>query len=204
MHPNPRMRFAADAAADRAAMLAWAAARSFAHIFVGTPDGPMVAHAPITAAGPAFRFHVARGNRITRHLDGATVLLSLTDTDGYISPSWYADPRSATEVPTWNYLAVEIAGPARRLDDAELTAQLDALAAQNEPQVSPELPWTRAKTDPAHFDKLLRGIVGFEVAAESVRGTRKLSQNKTEADIVGVLAGLDRSGNRALADAMRP
>ena len=88
------------------------------------------------------------------------------------------------------------------LDDAELTAQLDTLAAINEPRVSPELQWTRAKTDPAYFDKLLKAIVGVEVAVEAVRGTTKLSQHRLDEDNVGVIAGLRRGGNPALAEAM--
>ncbi len=197
MHPNRAFRFA-----DDASMLSFAGARGFAHIFASTPEGPMVAHAPITPFDGAFRFHVARGNPIARHLSGATLLLSVSDTDGYISPNWYADPLGSTHVPTWNYVAVEIVGTARVLDDAELTAQLDTLAALHEPRVSPELPWTRAKTDPAYFDKLLKAIIGFEVTVEAVRGTAKLSQNKPQADTVGVVAGLHRSGNPALAEMM--
>lgn len=197
MHPNRAFRFA-----DDASMLAFAGKRGFAHIFASTPDGPMVAHAPITPAGEAFRFHVARGNGIARHLDGATLLLSVSATDGYVSPSWYADPYGSTHVPTWNYVAVEIVGTARLLDDRELTEQLDSLAAFHEPRVSPELPWTRGKTDPAFFDKLLKSIVGCEVTVEAVRGTTKLSQHKPQADNVGVVAGLHRSGNPALAEAM--
>ena len=199
MHPNRAFRFPDDAAA-----LAWAGQRGFAHIFAHTPEGPMVAHAPLTPAGERhFRFHVARGNRIARHLDGASVLLSLSDADGYISPSWYADPFSPTQVPTWNYIAVELTGTARLLDDGELTDQLDTLAALHEPRVSPDLPWTRAKTDPVYFRKLLAAIIGFEVTVDTVRSTAKLSQHKSEADTVGILAGLDRSGNAALAEAIR-
>ena len=195
MHPNPAFRFA-----DDAAMLAWAVRRGFAHIFASTTDGPMVAHAPIVAAGDALRFHVARGNPVTRHLDGATVLLSVGGSDGYISPNWYAAP--GNQVPTWNYVAVEIEGAARRLDDDGLTEQLDALAAEHEPRVAPEAPWTRAKMDPVVFGKMLGAIVGFEVVITRLRGTTKLSQNKTAADIAGVLTGLERSGNHALAEAM--
>ena len=109
----------------------------------------------------------------------------------------------STHVPTWNYVAVEIVGTARLLDDTELTAQLDSLAALCTNRVSrPNLPWTRAKTDPAFFEKLLKAIVGFEVTIETVRGTTKLSQHKPDADNVGVIAGLKRSGNPALAEAM--
>lgn len=197
MHPNRAFRFA-----DDASMLSFAATRGFAHIFTSTPDGPMVAHAPITPCDGAFRFHVARGNPIVRHLDGATLLLSVSASDGYVSPSWYADPLGSKHVPTWNYVAVEIVGTARVLNETELTAQLDTLAALNEPRVSPELPWTRAKTDPEYFDKLLKAIVGVEVAVETVRGTTKLSQHRPDEDNVGVIAGLRRSGNPMLAEAM--
>ena len=183
-------------------MLAFAGRRGFAHIFANTPDGPMVAHAPITPMRDAFRFHIARGNPIARYLDGAGVLLSISDGDGYISPSWYADPISNSQVPTWNYVAVEIVGTARMLGDGELIEQLDTLAALHEPRVSPDLPWTRAKMDPVRFAALLRAIVGFDVTVESVRGTTKLSQNKSAEDIAGVLVGLENSGNRALAQAM--
>lgn len=205
MHPNPILRFpGVTEDAKRVAMLDWTARRGFAHIFASTPEGPMVAHAPVTRAGEAaFQFHIARANRLARHLDGTAVLLSLADVDGYISPSWYADALSPVQVPTWNYVAVEIDGRARILDEVELIMQLDTLAATHEPHASPDLPWTRAKTDQVYFAKLLKGIVGFEVTVEHVRGTDKLSQNKSAKDIAGVIAGLERSGNLALAAAVR-
>jgi transcriptional regulator len=197
MHPNKAFRFDSDAA-----MLDWAFARGFAHVVAATADGPVVAHAPIVPAGDGtVRFHLARGNRLTSLLDGAHVILSIAGPDGYISPNWYADP--VQQVPTWNYVAVEIEGTARLLDEQDLTEQLDALAALHEPRVIPENPWTRAKLDDDRFQAMLRAITGFEVTIEAVRGTRKLGQNKTEADRAGTIEGLARSGNTALADLMR-
>lgn len=196
MHPNPAFR------TDDAAMLRRAAEIGFAHIFLATPDGPMVIHAPITLAGEtALRFHVARGNRAFRHLDGARALASITGAQGYITPNWYADP--VTQVPTWNYLAVEVEGPVRALDEAGLVAQLDALAEAHEPRVIPDNPWTRAKLDDARFGALLRAIGGFELSIESIRSTAKLGQNKSAQDRAGTIAGLEASGNAPLAAAMR-
>ena len=198
MHPNKAFRFDSDAA-----MLDWAFARGFAHILAATAEGPMVAHAPIVPAGDkAARFHIARGNRLTPLLDGARVVLSIAGPDGYITPNWYADP--VQQVPTWNYVAVEIEGTARLLDEQGLIEQLDTLAAMHEPRVIPENPWTRAKMDDARFRAMLRAIIGFEVTIEAVRGTNKLGQNKSDADRVGTIDGLARSGNSALADLMRP
>ncbi len=137
MHPNPAFRLG-----DEAAMRAFAAERSFAHIFASTGEGPMVAHAPVilTETG-ALRFHLARGNRMARHLDGAAVIASIAGPDAYISPDWYG---TEDQVPTWNYLAVEAEGTARLLDEAALAAQVDALSAMQEARL-PKTPWTRAR-----------------------------------------------------------
>ncbi len=198
MHPNQAFRFDSDAA-----MLDWAVARGFAHILAATADGPMVAHAPIVPASDgAIRFHLARGNRLVPLLDGARVVLSVAGPDGYITPNWYTDP--VRQVPTWNYVAVEIDGIARQLDEDGLIAQLDALAALHEPRIFPDRPWTRAKMDDARFRAMLRAIIGFEVTITAVRGTNKLGQNKPLEDRIGAAEGLARSGDVALADLMRP
>lgn len=197
MHPNPAFRFENDRAA-----LDWALARGFAHILAATVEGPMVAHAPIVPAGDgAVRFHLARANRIVPLLDGAPVVLSVAGEDGYITPNWYGAP--TLQVPTWNYVAVEIDGICRTLDENELVAQLDTLAATHEPWVSPGNPWTRAKMDEDRFRKMLGAIIGFEARIDAVRGTCKLSQNKSDEDIAGVIDGLSRTGNAPLADLMR-
>jgi len=191
MHPNPTFR------ADTADLLARAGRIGFAHIFASTPEGPMVVHAPVTIHGEGVRFHVARANRIAPHLEGAALLLSIVGAQGYVSPNWYSTP--GDQVPTWNYLGIEIEGRAGAIDEAALVEQLDRLADTHEPRPGP---WTRAKTDPAAFAKMLRAIQGYELAVTAVRGTSKLSQNKRAADRLGVIAGLRDRGNAALADAM--
>lgn len=192
MHPNPAFRADGD-------LLEAAAAIGLAHIFVGLPE-PAVAHAPVTRHGDCLRFHLARSNRITRHLDGASVVASIQGVHGYISAGWY---RPAPDgVPTWNYQAIEVEGRCTRLDADGLLAQLDALAARHEPQANPAAPWTRDKMDDAALAGLLRGIHGFEIAVTAIRGTAKLSQNRSAGDRAGVIAGLRASGADALAAAV--
>lgn len=191
MHPNSAFRV------DDFSLLANAALIGFAHIFATTPAGPMVAHAPVTLHGERLRFHLARANRLHPHLDGVCVLLSIAGPEGYVSPNWYARP--GNQVPTWNYIAIEIEGIARALSEPALLEQLDALADAHEPRPDP---WTRAKTDPAVIAGLLRAIEGFEVEVTAIRGTTKLSQNKGTADRAGVIVGLTARGNHALAAAM--
>jgi transcriptional regulator len=197
MHPNPAV-----AKLDEDTALALAHRIGIAHIFVAGGEGaPMVAHAPVVRSGPrALRFHLARGNRATPRLDGATVLLSLVGAHGYVTPNWYEAP--ADQVPTWNYVGVEIDGVARALDENGLVAQLDALAEQHEPGLS-QVPWTRGKMAPPRLAAMLKAIIGFEVEVSAVRATVKLSQNKPAPDRARVMAGLAAAGNAALADAMR-
>ena len=192
MHPNPAFREGGD-------LLEAAVAIGFAHIFVGLP-APVVAHAPVTRHGDTLRFHVARANRITRHLDGAPVVLSLQSVEGYVSAGWYTP--GPDQVPTWNYRTIEVEGRCTTLDEAGLLEQLDALADRHEARVNPATAWTRAKMDPARVADLLRGIRGFEVAVAAIRGTAKLGQNRTDADRNGAVAGLRANGFDALATAM--
>jgi transcriptional regulator len=107
--------------------------------------------------------------------------------DAYISPDWYGQE---DQVPTWNYLAVEAEGPLRRLDEPELVALLDDLSAAHEARLAPKPAWTRAKMTPGRFEGMLKAIVGYELAIEALRGTRKLGQNKDDATLRAAAAGL--------------
>jgi len=129
-------------------------------------------------------------------------LAVVTGEDAYISPDWYG---LAEQVPTWNYVSVEIEGPARVLARAETVALLDDLASRYEAQLAPKPPWTRGKMDPARFESMLAGIVGFEMTIERLEGTTKLSQNKPAEAIARVaaeLARIDDERARAIAGRM--
>lgn len=168
MHPNRAFAWE-----DRDEMLAFVADIAFCTICV---DGPALVHAPVIVAGPgSLRFHVSRGNRAAAALEGKRAIVSCLGPDAYISPDWYGVP---DQVPTWNYLSVEAEGPLRRLDEAELAALLDDLSAAHEARLAPKLPWTRAKMTPGRFEPMLNAIIGYELAIEELRGTRKLGQHK--------------------------
>jgi len=191
MHPNRTFAWQ-----DEGDMLAFVADVAFCTIFV---PGAVV-HVPVTLDGRAMRFHVSRPNRAVPMLDGATALVSCVGPDGYVSPDWYGTP---DQVPTWNYVAVESEGPVRRLSEPELVAQIDALGAAHEARLAPKPPWTRDKMTPGRFDAMLPGIVGFELALGTLRGTRKLGQHKSPFERHGALKGLETAGRHDIAAAMR-
>ena len=173
----------------------------FGTIFLQTPDGPRVAHAALVSTGiDTLQFHLARGNALTRHLDGNTALIVVNGPDGYVSARWYAD---ADQVPTWNYVAIELEGSVRKLNDAELFQQLERLSAEREAKVEGGQPWTMDKMSPRHRDGLMRAIVGFELKIETRRETVKLSQNKQLEERERVITGLEAQGAVEIAQAMR-
>ena len=163
----------------------------FTHIFANTADGPMVAHAPVTVKADKISFHLAKPNRLVKHLDGQHVLLSMTGANSYHSADWYAGTDS---VPTWLYKAAEIEGKARQLDRDELVAQVDALSAQMEARLPAKRPWTRAKMPEGKFESMLPFIVGFEVTVSAMRGTLKMNQHKGAADVDAMIAGYQSVG----------
>ena len=173
----------------------------FGMVFAQTPDGPRVAHVPLlrTTSG-AIQFHLARGNALTRPLDGMTVLAVINGPDAYVSPRWYADPE---QVPTWNYIAVELEGRVRRLDDAELLAQITALSDLHEARVTQGEPWTMDKLPAAKSRALQAAIVGFELDVQVCRETLKLSQNKSVEERERVARGLESEGLERMAALMR-
>ena len=197
MHPNPGFRWE-----DRDAVRDFVREIGFGALFAATPDGPRVAHVPVVWLDEAaLGFHVSRGNGIARHLDGATALFTLIGPDAYVSPDWYG--AGPGEVPTWNYVAVELEGICRRMDREALLAQIDALSHEQERRLAPKPEWTSAKLDPILLEQLLGAIHGFRLEIQAWRATRKLGQNKPEAARLSAADALDAQGRRAIAHWMR-
>ena len=195
MHPNPAFR-----TDDRALMEKLIDENGFGTVFLTTPEGPRVAHTPLLSTGEdAVQFHLARGNALTRHLDGATALITVNGPDGYVSPRWYANRDT---VPTWDYVAIELEGRVRRTQDAELEVFLHTLIAKHERRTGGE-PWRAEEASGPLWAGLFRAIVGFELEVTAWRPTIKLSQKKSPAERATIAAGLDASGAPALARLMR-
>lgn len=206
MHPNPAFRWPRSAsdhndADERAALEALIANIGFGMIFAETPDGPRVAHVPVYSTGDgALQFHLSRGNALTKYITEKNALCVINGPDAYISPDWYD---TDDQVPTWNYLTLELEGPVREMEREGLIALLDDIVTQNEAKLSPKTPWHRDKMDSAKFDKMVDAIVGFEMEILSWRPTAKLSQNKPQAAREKAADELDAVGRRAIAHMMR-
>ena len=195
MHPNPAFRHD-----DRALLETLLDEIGFGMVFLTTPDGPRVAHTPLLSTGDgAVQFHLARGNALSKWLDGATALVTVNGPDGYVSPRWYAERGT---VPTWDYVALELEGRVRRMDQDGLDALLYALIERHEARLGGEQ-WSSEETPPEVWRKLLTGIIGFELEIQAWRPTLKLSQNKSAEDRARIAEGLEQAGSPALAQLIR-
>lgn len=195
MHPDPLYR-----TDDRALCESLIDEIGFGMVFAQTPDGPRVAHTPLLSTGDgAVQFHLARGNALTRHLDGETTLIVVNGPDAYVSPRWYGNRDT---VPTWDYVALELEGRVRRMDDEGLEAFLHAAIEKHETRLDGE-PWRAGESSDKVWSGLFRGITGFEMEVLAWRPTIKLSQNKPAEDRTRIAGGLEGAGHAALAHLVR-
>jgi transcriptional regulator len=177
----------------------------FGHLVCTDDEGPTSTPLPFVVddALTSVRAHLARPNRIWK-LAPCPALLIVPVADAYVSPSWYpTKAETGKVVPTWNYEVVHVHGRLVAHDDpAWIRRQVGELTDRNE---SPRAePWG-VDDAPADFvDGLVRAIVGVELVVERVVAKRKLSQNRPEADVAGVIRGLREGDARAeaVADAM--
>lgn len=164
-------------------------------ITVGGHGYPAATLLPVLWHGDRVIAHMARANDHWRSITpGSAALLVCTGADAYVSPSWYASKAEhGRVVPTWNYSAVHLSGRVTVHDDPDwVRAAVTALTETHE-QPRPH-PWAVSDAPEKYLAGQLRAIVGLEVTVERVEGKAKLSQNRSEADQDGVLAGLRAEG----------
>ena len=135
----------------------------------------------------------------------------MSSADAYISPCWYPSKvEHGKVVPTWNYEVVHLHGTIEIHDDFEWTRKMVGdLTDHNEAAVKDpdrSAAWKVADAPDDFIDRKLQAIVGVQLDVTAVEASRKLSQNKPEADRAGATEGLARSEKlrgRATADLMR-
>jgi transcriptional regulator len=106
--------------------------------------------------------------------------------NAYISPRWYVDK---PQVPTWNYLAVQIRGELEPLLEPESAlAVLRRTIALMERGT--ENRWRLEDAPPGDTERLLPRIRAFRIRIGSIQAAAKLSQGHPAADRLRVIRGL--------------
>ena len=154
----------------------------FASLISNDEEGlPFVTHLPLhltedTAQPWRLLGHCARPNPHWRYLEARpTAVVTFLGPHGYLSPKVYPD---LARVPTWNYLAVHATVEARVIHDgAEKDRLLKALIGDHEPLYAQQ--WRDLGA--AFAEKMLKGIVAFELTLTRVQCKLKLNQHRPEA-----------------------
>ncbi len=160
-------------------------------LHVPTPDGP-----------GSLLGHLARNNPQWQEPVLGEALVLVRGPQGYVSPSWYAAKREhGRVVPTWDYAVAHVHGRLVVHDDPawvdDVVRRLTAAFESDRPE-----PWA-VDDAPARFHAgQLRAIVGVELVITRIEAKVKLSQNRSAADVDGVVAGLQADGDDVLAAAV--
>ncbi|WP_372022925.1 FMN-binding negative transcriptional regulator (plasmid) [Tistrella mobilis] len=191
---------------DPAAILGWLARFPFGTLVTTGADGlPLATSLPVITedrgitedqatddiTGLTIAAHMARRNPHAAALStGMPALLVVNGPDAYISPAWYESP---VNVPTWDYVGLQIRGRLTVIDDRDdlldlMRRQIAAFEART------ATGWTLDAAPEAHVDRLIQGVVGLRIQVERIDCMQKLSQNKPT-DRPTIQAALRASGS---------
>ena len=137
------------------------------------------------------RGHLARANGQWRGFDPVEeALVVFQGPDGYVSPSWYETKRRTAQfVPTPNYKHVHERRLLSLVEDREWLLRLvEGLTSVHER--GRPVPWAVSDAPAVFVEAQLKAIVGIELEIARIEGKWKLSQNRPEADRLGVAEGL--------------
>lgn len=179
---------------------------SFATLINVVDNTPLVTHIPLelevdNAQKMTLTGHMAKANPQWKSFkDGGKVVVLFRGPHTYVTSRWY----DHVNVPTWNYIAVNLHGSIRLItEQEELMPMMETLMKKYEsgPQAL-----TMKSFPPDYLNKEMRGLVAFKITVNSVDANFKLSQNRHDADYLNIIHELEKrpdDDSRAVAHWMR-
>jgi transcriptional regulator len=185
---------------NRAELLEFMRANSFAVVVTGTGGTLHASHLPVTVHDHGkdilIDSHMAKNNAQWKEFFDDEALVIFAGPHAYVSPRWYEETE---RVPTWNYAAVHAYGVPKIIEDKERKhASQRRLIEAMDPQWLPKFDALR----PQYVEQMLAGIVNFQITVTRLETRWKLSQNRSRREMELIAAQLDKSGDsveRALA-----
>lgn len=178
-------------------------------------DGaPVASHVPVLylndEQGGRLITHIARANPMWRHLD-TPWLIVFTGASHYISANWYPSKAvSHKQVPTYNYQAVHITAQPKIVDGVgavEILAKTTGFFEEKLANQAPDhQPWQLSDAPDAFIQTMCKALVAIEFDIVDIKAAFKLSQNKSDENRAGVVAGLqalDTHDARIMADLVK-
>ena len=171
---------------------------SFATIVTATDNVPFATHLPFLVSKRGDKIvlssHFAKANPQAAEIIGKDVLVIFTEPHAYISPKHY---EKETNVPTWNYIAVHAYGKATILPEGEQTAGLLMQMISNY-EAEYLTQWNNLPDE--YKQRMMKGIVAFEIIVDDLQGKQKLSQNRTETERENIINALGKSTDTTEAE----
>jgi transcriptional regulator len=171
-------------------------------LVTATASGPLATLLPwvVDLESGCMLAHMARPNPQWQTPWLGRAMVIATGPNGYVSPSWYpSKAEHGRVVPTWNYVTVHVHGELTVQDDSARVDELVRLLTDRHESGRTE-PWGVDDAPGAYVEGQLRAIVGLEFRIDHVEAKVKMSQNKSESDVAGVVAGLRADDEEELAE----
>ncbi|EDY21623.1 FMN-binding negative transcriptional regulator [Chthoniobacter flavus Ellin428] len=191
---------------DKARLASFLREYSFATFITNDDATPFASHLPMLfrpdlGEHGTLIAHLARANPQWRHFaEGREALAIFHGPHAYISPTWY---ETAPAVPTWNYAVVHAYGIPKIFENRDrIAALLQETISVYESSFAQ--PWS-GQLPVEYLDKMIHGVVAFEIPITRLEGKFKLGQNRSPEDVQGVFRALSQSASsndRALAQFM--
>ncbi len=164
---------------------------SFATIITARDGVPVATHLPfiITRVDDKviLKSHLAKANPQSADIVNNQALVIFTEPHAYISPKNYEKEQN---VPTWNYLAVHAYGNCAILYSEEEKA---ALLAETIKYYEADYLKQYEGLPDDYKQKMMKGIVAFQITVDNLQAKKKLSQNRSEKERENIIESLGKS-----------
>jgi len=144
--------------------------------------------------------HFAKANPQSTDIIDNRALVIFIEPHAYISPKNY---EKELNVPTWNYLAVHAYGNCILLDGEENKA---ALLKETIKYYDADYLKQYESLPDDYKQKMMKGIVAFQIVVDDLQAKKKLSQNRSEKEQENIIEDLGKSANnneKEIADYMK-
>ncbi|MDB4901875.1 MAG: paiB [Mucilaginibacter sp.] len=183
---------------DQQEAIAFMQRYSFATIITVKDSVPTATHLPFLVKQKDNKIilssHFAKANPQSTDIINNNALVIFIEPHAYISPKNYEKEQN---VPTWNYLAVHAYGKCAVLDgDENKAALLKEMIKYFEADYLKQ--WDNLPDD--YKQKMMRGIVAFEVVVDDLQAKAKLSQNRTPKEQENIIHQLNNAENSTEKD----
>ena len=139
--------------------------------------------------------HIARKMDHERAFsENPEVLMIFMGPHTYISGTYYTG--NLQQASTWNYISIHARGRLRWMNEEELRQMLRALTLHFEKgNTSSTTIYDNLPTE--YIDKLVKGIMGFEMVVTELENVHKLSQNRDEVSYDNIVTQLKKESGDA-------